>query len=68
MMKDKNIATLIMLKIICCGLLMFFLLGGISLLAGLGTGSIVLSSIGISIILWGVYRLIRVIQEKQRQV
>ncbi len=56
-MKNKNMAKLVVLKVICCGLLIFFLLGGLSLLTGLSTGNAILSVLGISVLLWATYKL-----------
>jgi len=65
-MENKNIAKLIVLKIICCGALVFFLLGGIGLLAGLSTSNIMLSGIGIAVLLWATYKVSVVTMDKYK--
>ena len=56
-MENKNIAKLIVLKIGCCGVLIFLLLGGLGLLAGLSTGNIILFGAGVILLLWATYKV-----------
>lgn len=56
-MQNKNLAKLVVLKVICCGAIIFFLVGGLSLLAGLSTGNAILSVIGTAILLWATYKV-----------
>jgi len=66
-MDNKNVAKLIVLKIICCGVLVFLLLGGIGLMAGLSTGNILLSGAGVALLLWAIYKVSESMMNKYKK-
>ncbi len=67
-MDHKNIAKLIVLKIACCGILIFLLLGGIGLMTALSTSNIILSAAGTALLLWAIYKISVVMMDKYKKV
>ncbi len=45
--------TIIAIKVICCGAILLLVLGGLGLVGGLSTGSIVLTAIAVATIIAG---------------
>ncbi|HFQ91574.1 MAG TPA: hypothetical protein ENK29_01700 [Chromatiales bacterium] len=58
-MARENMTTLIAVKIVCCAALLFFLFGGLGLLAGATTGNIILAVLGATLAIWGIYMYFR---------
>lgn len=54
-MEKESLSSLIIFKVICCAALLFFALGGLGLLSGLGTGNIILIVLGLGLLSWGAY-------------
>lgn len=58
-MARAGLPALIAFKIVCCAALLFIALGGLGLLGGLGTGSLVLAALGLALLAWGVVLYVR---------
>jgi uncharacterized membrane protein len=55
LMESKKLSHILMFKLICCGVILLFVLGGVGLLSGFTTGSIIVILLSLAILAYAGY-------------